>query len=124
MSTRSLIGKLNPDNTVDFIYCHSDGYPDGVGRILNKHYTNPLEVDELLALGDLSSLADTTQWSVFYGRDRNETNVQAERNVPLEAFLGMNFRDEDYKYLLGTDFKWRCFEYDGTPVRLEIENVN
>ena len=124
MSTRSLIGKLNPNNTVDFIYCHHDGYPDGVGRKLNEHYTDPLKVDELLALGDLSSLADTTQWSVFYGRDRNESNVQAERSVPLEAFLGMDMRGEDYKYLFGTDFKWRCFEYDGTPVRLEVEDVN
>lgn len=137
MSTRSLIGKLNPNNTVDFIYCHWDGYPDYNGKILNEHYTSPSKVDELLALGDLSVLGEVigeqhdgskfnndSNWCTFHGRDMGHGNSQAERNIPLEVFLGMNFRGEDYKYLFGTNFKWQCFEYDGTPVSLEIEDVN
>lgn len=137
MATRSLIGKLNPDNTVDFIYCHWDGYPEGVGETLKHFYTDPLKVDELLALGDLSVLGEVigeqhdgskfnndSNWCTAHGRDMGKENSQAERNIPLEVFLGMDFRGEDFKYLFGTNFKWQCFEYDGTPVRLENENVN
>ena len=34
MSTRSLIGIQNADNTIEYIYCHHDGYLDWVGKKL------------------------------------------------------------------------------------------
>lgn len=55
MSTRSRIGKLNPDGSILSVYCHSDGY--GVGETLKEHYTDIKKIDALLALGDISSLA-------------------------------------------------------------------
>ena len=58
MATRSYIGKLNPDNTVSYIYCHYDGYPEHNGVILQEHYSTPFKVDQLLALGDLSVLGE------------------------------------------------------------------
>ena len=124
MSTRSLIGKLNPNNTVDFIYCHFDGYPSGAGSTLNKHYTSPSEVDKLLALGDLRSLNIDIESSVAYGRDGNKPNTQAEVNMPLDIFLSMDYRGEDYKYLFGTNGHWECFMHDGTPVDLELKIEN
>ena len=93
MATRSYIGKLNPDNTVSYIYCHHDGYPEHNGVILQEHYSTPFKVDQLLALGDLSVLAEeigdkqdfndyvnrNRNWCLAYGRDRGEINVSAKK---------------------------------------------
>lgn len=56
MATRSLIGIVNEDKTVDVIYCHYDGYPTGVGKMLVEHYNTEEKVRELIALGNLSSI--------------------------------------------------------------------
>lgn len=56
MSTRSRIAIEEDDGSIRSIYCHFDGYPEGVGAILKKHYTDPQKIEELLELGDLSIL--------------------------------------------------------------------
>ena len=56
MSTRSNIGILNEDGTVNYIYCHFDGYLEHNGDILNEHYTTESKVRMLIGLGDLSML--------------------------------------------------------------------
>mgnify|MGYP003325902931 CR=1 FL=1 len=56
MSTRCLIGKENKDKTITYIYCHHDGYPSWVGKTLLHHYTDETKLNNLLALGDMSSL--------------------------------------------------------------------
>lgn len=58
MSTRSIIATTNPDHTISAIYCHSDGYPSRVGKLLLDHYTNPDDITRLMGLGDLSWLGD------------------------------------------------------------------
>lgn len=73
MSTRSFIGIMNPDGTVTGVYCQSDGYPTGVGALLNKHYATPDALRDLLALGDLSFLDTTTETTNAYCRDRGES---------------------------------------------------
>lgn len=81
MATRSFISKLLPDGSVEGVYCHWDG--DTVGDVLKAHYTDPKKVDELLALGDISSLGPeigqkhdfdnpTPGYTVAYHRDRGE----------------------------------------------------
>jgi hypothetical protein len=93
MSTRSLIGLLNADKSVTHIYCHFDGYPDGVGQTLLDHYTDFRKIKELIALGDLSILGSeigerhsfdghhnnevASTWCLAYGRDRNEAEARA-----------------------------------------------
>lgn len=79
MSTRSRIGMLMPDGKVKSIYCHWDGYPEGVGVKLQKHYTDPKKIEELLELGDISSLGDhydkdisTADWTKFDEPDKNK----------------------------------------------------
>lgn len=88
MSTRSHIGIRNEDGSLDVIYCHWDGYPSHNGNILLHHYQNPDKIRELIALGDISSLAanvrptgqhsfETPQEGVVvaYCRDRHEDGV-------------------------------------------------
>ena len=57
MGTRSMIAIQNPySKDVRAVYCHWDGYLEHNGAILQKHYSNSPKVNNLIALGDLSSL--------------------------------------------------------------------
>ena len=56
MATRSTIAKLGKNGIIKAVYCHSDGYLEHVGKVLNEHYKDKSKVDELLAHGDLSTL--------------------------------------------------------------------
>lgn len=72
MSTRSRIGIKNSDGTVKSIYCHHDGYPSHVGKILVEHYLDKSKVEQLLELGDMSSLgfepiSNPRAWEDDYG---------------------------------------------------------
>lgn len=59
MSTRCLIGYVKEDGTIESIYCHHDGYLEGVGKILKEHYGDLETIKKLMTLGDLSSLGET-----------------------------------------------------------------
>ena len=57
MGTRSMIAIQNPySKDVRAVYCHWDGYLEHNGAILQKHYAASSKVNNLIALGDLSSL--------------------------------------------------------------------
>jgi hypothetical protein len=57
MGTRSMIAIQNPySKDVRAVYCHWDGYLAHNGAILAKHYADSPKVNNLIALGDLSSL--------------------------------------------------------------------
>ena len=83
MATRSVIAKIEAkgiggaDDTILAIYCHNDGYLSNNGKILDQHYANKDDVNELLAGGDISSLRDTIANTTFYARDRGEENKEA-----------------------------------------------
>ena len=90
MSTHAAI-ITKTENGYAGIYCHNDGYPEHVGRILKEHYTDPKKVAELIALGDISSLGSklsggyTHSYShpdddtvIAYCRDRGEERTKAK----------------------------------------------
>lgn len=58
MSTRSRIAVENPDGTVTSIYCHLDGYLEGVGQTLATKWHDPKQIAKLIALGDISTLGE------------------------------------------------------------------
>ena len=86
MATRSVIAKLD-NKGAKAIYCHSDGYLEHVGRVLDGHYRDESKVDELLEHADVSSLNENIGEKLpfndymsfhekkqcrFYHRDRGE----------------------------------------------------
>jgi hypothetical protein len=71
MATRSRIAIENQDGTVDSIYCHFDGYVNGVGKTLFHHYDQE-KLERLLELGDISTLGESTIDTEAYHRDRGE----------------------------------------------------
>lgn len=120
MATRSYIGVRNSDDTVDYIYCHYDGYPGHNGMILSNHYTSLDKVKELLALGDLSILGpeigekqdfndrstQNSNWCLAYGRDRGENRVGV-KNDRFENVIKDG--GVDYVYIFDGDY-WECYD--------------
>ena len=106
MSTRSFIGKLNSDCSITGVYCHFDGYPDGVGLTLQEHYRGAAEVDALLALGDISELYSTLENTVAYHRDRGDELSHPRVYADVEELVKSSFSD------LGAEWAY-VFHYDG-----------
>lgn len=115
MSTRSYIGIRNTDASVDYIYCHFDGYPEHNGAILREHYSNINRVNELLELGDLSVLGKfigekqdfnkrIKDNCLAYGRDRGESNV-SKKNGGYDELI--TSQDVSYVYIFDGDY-WEC----------------
>jgi len=103
MSTRSNIGILNQDGTVDYIYCHYDGYVSHNGKILSEHYSDEASVWALIALGDMSALTETIDHSIFYGRDRGEGDTGARKCSYVDY---TKERFEEYVYLFTPGEGW------------------
>jgi hypothetical protein len=112
MATRSTIAVIHDNGTVSQIYCHWDGYLQGVGAELIKNYSTPELAEELISLGDISSLHRSIHpkgndhtfdcpengVTVFYGRDRGELDTQAKHFDSVKKYLDNN-STEDYNYL-------------------------
>ena len=101
MATRSVIAKLD-DKGVQAIYCHNDGYLSNNGKILDLYYTDNTDeqdakdkVNELLAGCDISSLKDTIEDTIFYMRDRGESNKEATTLKDESALLEFAFESCD-----------------------------
>lgn len=133
MSTSCLISKQIETNKFNTIYCHFDGYLDGVGRTLLDDYSNPDKVDALLSLGDISSLgskleADEDGHSfdnpfsdvvVAYHRDRGD---------PIEQTKSVNYtfnelvkHDVDFIYIMQKDNNWYVYNWKKKMLELVRE---
>jgi hypothetical protein len=110
MSTRSRIGIVREDGTVVSVYCHSDGYPSGVGKTLLTHYTTREKIEALVALGDLSCLGeeigekhdfdeyDPRQCRAYH-RDRNDPFKQMTSPSVMALELGLVNSGLEWCYL-------------------------
>lgn len=145
MSTRSFIGMAQPDGSIKSIYCHFDGYPTGVGETLCKFYSDPASIQNLLNLGNLSSLKQnlnppknsTHSFSspmenvcVAYGRDRGEANQEASVFLDRQTFQTSGKESwADYVYLFDQN-EWLIWptnsKLDFKPLSqvLEVETFN
>lgn len=129
MATRSNIAILKPADSkgkhvVEFIYCHWDGYPDGVGKTLQEYYQDTEKVEKLIKLGDISFLekevdipegvihsfeAPAPGITVAYGRDRGESGTKAQI-LSIEFSELKKVRQEEYLYVfVEEEKKWLQF---------------
>lgn len=101
MATRSSITIENLDGSRRSIYCHWDGYPTGVGKILYDYYNSTEKVNALIDLGAISILAPSiecpeghsfdspiTGYTIAYHRDRGE-----------DLMINDRVQKEDFNYL-------------------------
>jgi hypothetical protein len=114
MATHAYIGVSGPEGpnpTVKFIYCHWDGYPEHVGMILSKHFDTPFKVNKLIELGDISSLGETLDKTVFYRKNLRKNDGNDAVTVPLRNYKAD--RDVAYKYLYTEEGEWECYAHTG-----------
>jgi hypothetical protein len=140
MATRCKIGVADMTRGIRSIYCHWDGYPEHVGKMLLKHYNTAQARDELIALGHLSSLGSKIgekhpfsphdagisglqheelygDWCTAYGRDRNDDNTQAEHYATGARFARCT-AGEEWVYLWHPlNEQWMCKAADDVKYR-------
>lgn len=104
MSTRSLIGiQLNKD-TVEYAYCHWDGYPDNNGRILMESYRDIAKIKSLIEKGSFSSLTSTIeQLSCHDNAESCKINIK-------NYFSKKDICWSDYRYLYTTEKRWKVYD--------------
>ena len=107
MSTRSRIGLKQANGQIKSIYCHWDGYPEGVGKTLKEHYNSPEKIEELLELGDISSLGTfydkelaKENWEHQYEKEWRESEKGKRAS---EMTMPYNDRGEDTKARIDED---------------------
>jgi len=106
MATRSRIAIENQDGSVKSIYCHWDGHIETNGVILNQYYRTKDKVEELIALGDLSSLHRTIDKTVAYHRDQGDDLIQTPFNNVEELFEDGFRSGVEYIYCFTKDGFW------------------
>lgn len=127
MATRSTIAMEQPDGRVMQVYCHWDGYLENNGQILEEHYRNRAKVLALMLLGSISSLRPEIgqahdfgaryskddpreNWTVAYGRDRGEADVEAHVFRDFDDYV-KNHQYEEYEYIFRLDDQWYVCQY-------------
>jgi hypothetical protein len=103
MGTLCDLAIVHPDGTVDAIYVNYDGYLSYMGPLLLGHYGERSVVEELIALGNYSSLDETIASSVSYTRDCGEDDQEPEHFTNVNKYKGINGR---YRYLYGENDIW------------------
>ena len=118
MATRSAIAIKHGRNTIKSVYCHWDGYPEHNGRILQEYWYTPIIINQLIEMGDISSLGATigkkiefdatpeyiqndfemaiSYQCVFYNRDRGENT--SFRTFETEAEFVEHYDEAGIEY--------------------------
>ena len=115
MSTRSRIAIEKQDGAVKSIYCHFDGYVDGVGKVLFEHYDKE-KLEKLIELGDISVLKESTENTVAYHRDRGE-DLHTTSYLSVEGLFELGFGSSvEFVYCLTKDGTWVYKEDTGSEI--------
>lgn len=115
MATRSTIAVELEDGSIRAVYCHWDGYLSYNGKLLMEHYNSQALAEAITTLGDISSLGERIEpngphdfdnaeegCTVFYGRDRGETNVHPRTFKDYDDYI-KNLNRQEYNYLYMDD---------------------
>ena len=117
MSTRSFIGFSDENSKLVGIYCHYDGYPEHVGKVL-VWYHNSFPAAEALLEGSHIRSIDNDGTVCRFGPG----DGAAEQYDSLEEVLSSVY---DYAYLYSVqDNCWKCFGHGhGIDYKTIIEYV-
>lgn len=146
MATRSTIAIRRDDLTMTKIYCHWDGYIEHNGVILQEYYNTPDKVEELLKLGNLSSLGEKINPEgehsfdhpeedvcIAYHRDRGEDFYQCDNgqteefNYVFDSYRGVWYVSYDEYFENGTELSrelgldWLCLNREKLLVEAIFE---
>lgn len=114
MSTRSNIAIKEKDGKVKVVYCHFDGYYDGVGKTLLEHYNSEKLARQIIETGDFSSLVDNpdelAKEAYKDGNPARTYNSVKEYNDALRGDVWIEF-----VYMWDVESAgWLCFYHTNT----------
>ena len=137
--TRWNVGVAMPNGKVTAVYGHYDGYPEYVGKILKKHYSQGGKVRDLVKIGKqgISTLGkkigkkhsfdmpydekEKLGYTTFYGRDRGEKGNMSSTYKNIDDF-GKKFTKSsgaEFGYVWDMkERKWYMFDYHGRKTEL------
>lgn len=111
MSTRCYIGRLLSDGSVHSVYCHYDGYPTGVGRVLLNNW-GLHNINQLLAGGNIWSLDTSLESTKF----QNE-----HRDLHWKDIFDFAKNGQQYNYLLLTTDRWFVYNKREYPTWIDLQ---
>ena len=115
MATQSnIIAKLSNGNYTG-IYCHYDGYPEGVGTKLLENYSTLEDILELFSLGDIRVL----EWSLDKVEAFDVDLTPGEEYTTLDSMFYHDFDYDDYTYVF-EDGKWSFFSWSDSNHRVDL----
>ena len=96
MATRGTIAVEHPDGTITQVYSHWDNYLDHNGRILRDYYNSQELAEELVSMGDMSSLGPRIHPRGPHSYDRPEEHVSVFYHRDHgQAFTNTKYSDYD-----------------------------
>ena len=98
MSTNSRIGIKRLDGTEKYIYCHWDGYIEHNGLLLQLCYDTPEKIEKLLALGNISVLAEYLETDKEHSFDNPCPNVVVAYHRDRGEELAFWDSKQEYNY--------------------------
>jgi len=115
MGTHSSIAVQHQDKTISAIYCHYDGYLEGVGSSLLRHHNSQEAAEALVSLGDCSTVDGGV---VAYSRDRFELKPKVFRDeLDYLNHCARSIDDSGFRYLF-KDGAWTVWgeQVTGSPM--------
>ena len=118
MGTPSSITTKCNDGKFRSTYCQYDGYPSYNGKILFEHFQDQQKIEDMMALGDMSSLGASIECpdghsydtpveghTLFYGRDRRGEQSSVDCLVCKSEEKCLEKNDQAYNYFWDGE-KW------------------
>ena len=115
MATRALIGYLDDDRVLTSTYNHYDGYPDHLGKMLNKYFSNEELAKKVAGTGYISYIDD--DGNIESKNKMKPERIRYEYTNFEDALFGIAEQIDRY----GADFAYIWYEGDGDWT--EIKNT-
>ncbi len=134
MSTRSLIAKQVGNDEYLTIYCHHNGDVIHNGAVLLECYNTAEKVDELLALGDISSLGKNInglpnkKYSHLYEKEMDDMTIayardKGEKLSPPTIHTTAELLATDYAhcvYIFTPENEWKYFDESHSGILRDV----
>jgi hypothetical protein len=122
MATRSTIAVQNEDGTVERIYCHWDGYLDGVGDTLATSFDSLELAKAVVALGDcsvVSGACNISEIESYHGKGEPFDDVAPKKFANLKEYKQSiaDGEGQEYNYIF-TKGEWYLND-DGDLITVE-----
>lgn len=94
MATRALIGFIDDDRQLVTTYNHYDGYPEYLGKVLDKHFNDRERAERVASTGYISSIdIDTGEIDSKY---KEEPDYRVLDSDPYEAGIAVGEKVDQY----------------------------